>query len=135
MKYDLSLVIACYNEELILEKSMEEIFEILDSTIFSYEIIFVDDVSKDRTRELIDKIIKRHKDKNFKKIFHEINTGRGGAVADGIRISEGEIVGFIDIDLEVHARYIPSCVIAIKDGYDIATAFRIYKFYWRSIDR
>lgn len=54
---------------------------------------------------------------------------------DGIEAAAGRYVGFIDIDLEVHARYVPSCVAALEEGYDVATALRVYKFYWRSMDR
>jgi hypothetical protein len=43
-------------------------------------------------------------------------------------MARGRMVGFLDIDLEVHARYIPSMLLAIEhDGYDIGTAYRIYK--------
>lgn len=132
---DLSLVIPCYNEELILGNSIREVIGILDNTRFNYEIIFVDDCSHDNTRKIINDIIAGYPDKNISKIFHEKNTGRGGAVMDGIRAARGEVVGFIDIDLEVHARYIPSCVLAVKGGVDIAIAYRIYKFYLKSFVR
>jgi len=133
---DLSLIIACYNEEALLEESVRQTLEILDTVRLSYELIFVDDCSRDRTRELIDQIIAAHPDKVLRRIFHEQNTGRGGAVSDGFRAAHGEVAGYIDIDLEVHARYIPSHYLAIKHGgYDVATAFRVYKFHWRSLDR
>ncbi len=115
---DLSLVIPCYNEELILRDSIREVIEILDNTRFNYEIIFVDDYSRDNTRQIINDIIDGYPDKNLSRIFHKKNTGRGGAVMDGIRVAKGEVAGFIDIDLEVHARYIPSCVLAIKNGFE-----------------
>ena len=44
-------------------------------------------------------------------------------------------MGYLDIDLEVHARYIASCVAALDEGYDVATALRVYKFSIRSLDR
>ncbi|MDD2890739.1 MAG: glycosyltransferase family 2 protein [bacterium] len=126
--YDLSLIIACYNEEQILVKNVSEIIEILDKTNLSYEIIFVDDCSKDRTREKIEEIMLTYKAKNLQKIFHKENIGRGGAVKDGIRMAKGKITGYIDVDLEVNAEYISEFVDAIKNGYDIAVAHRIYKF-------
>ena len=132
---DLSLVLACYNEERVLEQSVAEIVGVLDNTRYSYEVIFVDDCSRDRTRELIDQAIARYPDKRMSKIFHEENQGRGGSVADGIRASRGDVAGFIDIDLEVHARYIPSCVDAVRNGADIATGRRVYKLTLRSLDR
>ncbi len=134
-KVQLSLVLACYNEEPHIEDSVAQIVEVLDGSPWTYEIIFVDDCSKDRTRELIDQIIARYPDHRMRRIFHEKNVGRGGTVTDGMRAGEGEIVGFIDIDLEVHARYIPSCVRAIEKGADVATGLRTYRFYWHSVDR
>ena len=132
---DLSVVLACYNEELVIEDSVAQIVEVLDSTRFSYEIIFVDDCSKDRTRELIHKAIRRYPDRRMSRIFHERNKGRGGTVADGMRVAQGDVVGFIDIDLEVHARYVPSCVVAVQNGADIAVGRRVYKLHARSLDR
>jgi SAM-dependent methyltransferase len=64
----------------------------------------------------------------MKRIFHERNTGRGRAVSDGFEVAEGEVTGYIDVDLEVHARYIPSFFQAIKEGADVAIGKRIYKF-------
>ncbi|MFQ5716098.1 MAG: glycosyltransferase [Nitrospinales bacterium] len=132
---DLSLVVACYNEETILAKNLGIIFEELDQTRYSYEIILVDDCSQDSTRQLIDQLIHENPDKNLKKIFHEKNAGRGKTVADGIRIARGKIAGYIDIDLEAHARYIPALMLAIRKGADIASGLRIYKFDFEAIDR
>ncbi|MDH4209051.1 MAG: glycosyltransferase [Anaerolineae bacterium] len=132
---DVSLVLACYNEERVIEQSVAEIVEVMDNTRYSYELIFVDDCSRDRTRELIDQVIARYPDKRLSKILHQENKGRGGTVADGIAASQGEVAGFIDIDLEVHARYIPSCVNAVENGADIAVGRRVYKLNLRSLDR
>lgn len=132
---DLSLVIACYNEEYELVDSVRQIVDVLDLSRLSYEIIFVDDGSRDRTRELIDQLLIDYRDKNFRKLFHAHNTGRGRTVADGFRLAHGEIVGYIDIDLEVHARYIPSMVLAVRQGAEVATAHRIYKVQPRLFNR
>lgn len=132
---DVSLIIACYNEEPLLVQSVEEVLNILDSTRWSYEVIFVDDASRDGTRGLIDDIIARHPEHRMSRIFHEKNTGRGRTVSDGFRAARGDIVGYIDIDLEVHARYIPSCIIAIRKGADVAIAQRNYKLQPRLLER
>lgn len=132
---DLSLVLACYNEEPVIEESVRQILETLDHTTLKYEIIFVDDCSRDRTRELIDATIAIHRDKNLSRLFHDKNIGRGGAVSDGIRAARGEVAGYIDIDLEVRAHYIPACTLAVQQGADIAIGLRIYRFQPRSLDR
>ncbi len=132
---DLTLVVACYNEEPLLEESVAETLRVLDALRAEYELIFVDDASRDRTLEIIDRLIAANPGRCLRKIAHARNVGRGGTVADGIRASAGRLVGFIDIDLEVHARYIPTCLLALEDGYDVATALRVYRFAWRSLDR
>jgi hypothetical protein len=126
-KCDLSLVIACFNEAEHLEHSVQQVMSVLDATRFAYEIIFVDDCSKDATRSIIEKIAIKCPDKDIATLFHSENTGRGRTVCDGFRSAKGDIVGYIDIDLEVHAHYIPSCVQAIQEGADAAYAHRTYK--------
>jgi glycosyltransferase AglD len=133
MEYDLTVIIACYNEELLLEESVRQIENILNKTIYKYELLFIDDNSKDKTRELIKKIANGNADRRF--FFHEKNIGRGGTVVDGIKAARGKIVGFLDIDLEVHARYIPSMVSAIEQGYDVATAYRFCSVKMDTFDR
>ncbi|KKU81372.1 MAG: Glycosyl transferase, group 2 family protein [Microgenomates group bacterium GW2011_GWA2_47_8] len=53
-RIDLSLVIACYNEEALLRESIARITSVLNDSVFSYELIFVDDKSSDGTREIIE---------------------------------------------------------------------------------
>jgi len=131
----LSLILACYNEEEILAESFREIRETLDGLGRSYEIVFVDDVSRDRTREILGEIVAQNRDVSLNVILHEQNKGRGATVTDGFRAARGEIAGYIDVDLEVHPRYIPSLVRAIEKGADVAVVRRIYAFQLRSLDR
>jgi len=131
----LSVVLACYNEEEILASSFAEIHEELEGLGRPYEIVFVDDVSRDRTREIIRGLVADHPRVRTQVILHETNRGRGATVTDGFRAARGDIAGFLDVDLEVHARYIPSLVRAIEKGADVATVRRIYAFQLRSLDR
>ena len=124
---DISIVIACYNEESLLEESVKKIMAVMDATRWKYELIFVDDRSRDNTRQIIERIIAENPKHLLKKIFHERNTGRGKTVTDGILAAEGTYVGYLDIDLEVGAHYIPLMMITLQQGADIATAFRVYK--------
>jgi len=124
----LSLVLACYNEVPVLENSVREIVKTLEFTRMTYEMIFVDDCSRDGTPDLIRRIIESYPQVRMKAVYHERNLGRGRAVADGVREAAGEIVGFLDVDLEVHARYIPACCLAIRDGAQVAVGARVFKF-------
>ena len=131
----MSVVVACYNEEETLTASFLEIRDVLDSMGCPYEIIFVDDVSRDRTREILRSIVEQNPGLSIRVILHDVNKGRGATVTDGFLAARGEIAGFLDVDLEVHPRYIPSLVRAIERGADIATVRRIYAFQGRSLDR
>lgn len=131
----LSLILACYNEEEILAESFREIRETLDGLGRPYEIVFVEDVSRDRTREILRAIETENPEVALNVILHETNKGRGATVTDGFRAAKGEIAGYIDVDLEVHPRYIPSLVRAIEKGADVAVVRRIYAFQLRHLDR
>jgi glycosyltransferase involved in cell wall biosynthesis len=128
-------VLACYNEAEHIEVSFQEIRETLVQAGWPFEIILVDDVSRDGTRDLLKGIVEAHRDLEVRLILHETNRGRGATVTDGFRAARGEIAGYLDVDLEVHSRYIPSLVRAIEKGADIATVRRIYAFQLGSLDR
>lgn len=130
-----SVVLACYNEAQHLEHSVAEIRDTLEQTRWPFEIIFVDDVSRDRTREILRQIVADNPALDLRLILHQANRGRGATVSDGFRAARGEIMGYLDVDLEVHSRYIPSLVRAIERGADVATLRRIYAFQVRSLDR
>jgi len=131
----LSLVLACYNEEETLAESFREIRETLEGLGRPYEIVFVDDVSRDRTREILRDIAANNPDVSLNVVLHEKNKGRGATVTDGFRAARGTIAGYIDVDLEVHPRYIPSLVRAIEKGADVAVVRRIYAFQLGHLDR
>jgi glycosyltransferase involved in cell wall biosynthesis len=132
---EISVVIACYNEEETLLQSFAEIRDTLDAMRRPWEIIFVDDKSRDRTRLLLAEIIATHPGLDLRLILHEHNQGRGATVTDGFRAARGAITGFLDVDLEVHCHYIPSLVRAVEKGADIATVRRIYAFQIMRLDR
>ena len=135
LRPEVSVVLACYNEEEVLEESFPEILGSLEELGRPFEIVFVDDHSRDRTREIIRSLADTHPDTPIQVLLHDRNQGRGATVTDGFRAALGTIVGYLDVDLEVHSRYIPSLVRTIARGADVATVRRIYAFQLRSLDR
>ncbi len=121
---DLSVVLPCYNERVVIEESTAEIVRVLETTRLAWEIIFVDDVSKDDTVARAERLCAT--DPRLRLIRHARNTGRGRTATDGMRAARGRIVGFLDIDLEVPARYILPAVEAIRAGAEVVCAWRIY---------
>ncbi|MDD5195949.1 MAG: glycosyltransferase family 2 protein [Candidatus Omnitrophica bacterium] len=133
-KCELSLILSCYNEGIILKDNFKNIIDLLNIMRFNYEIIFIDDCSIDSTRMIIDEIINTYRDIKIIKIFHSKNEGRGKSVSDGFKQASGEVVGYIDVDLEVSPNYIAECVLKIRESYDVVFGWRIYKFhfyYWQ----
>lgn len=130
---DLSVIIPCYNEEEILFNNLKKIKQNLDKCHFKYEIILVDDCSKDKTVEIARDIMKLND--NVKLLCHTTNKGRGQTVEDGIKAARGKIAGFLDIDLQVPAHYITPLAIEIEKGADVATAFRVYDVRVDILDR
>lgn len=117
----MSLILPCYSETDVFAGSVSRIVDVLRSSKLRYEIIFVDDGSRDGTQCLI-------KLTHFRAIYHQKNMGKGKTVADCIVAAKGTVVGYIDIDCEVGSEYIPQMVSIIlqKKAY-IVIGIRIYR--------
>lgn len=131
----MTVVIACYNDALHLKQNFTQIAEIMDLTKYSYEVIFVDDRSPDNSREVIEDIMRENPSRALRKIYHEKNVGRGRSVTDGFLAARGRMMGFLDIDLEVHARYLPAVLLELEKGADLVLARRVFDLSHHSIVR
>ena len=112
-----SVVVPLYNEELVIDESYKRLKKIMDATSEGYEIIFVNDGSRDRTREKTEKICST--DKNIKLVNFSRNFGHQPAITAGMRVSEGEAVIVIDADLQDPPEVIPEMIEKWKQGYDV----------------
>lgn len=131
---DLSLVLPCFNEAEIFTESIARIRQVLEESKLSYEVIFVEDKSRDNTAKLVSLAVS--KNRKFRAMYHPVNYGRGRSVADGIRAAYGTAVGFIDIDCEVSPVYIPEMARMILDNRaDVVIGNRIYRTGLTSIHR
>lgn len=131
----ISVILACFNDELSIKDSTKRIVKILDATKYDYELIFIDDASIDRSKQEIERVKKTYPNKIIKTIFHEKNLGRGATVKEGILNAKGDIVGFLDIDLEVSENYLLAFVLAIESGADVAIGSRIYRIHLSTFHR
>lgn len=115
---DISIVIPTYNSELIIDKLVNKIS--LDS-VSSYEIIVVNDKSKDNTLEKLNKI--KNETPNLKIINLKENIGQVGATLIGIQNAKGNIIITMDDDLQHNPKYIKQLINKIKDqNYEIVIA-------------
>ena len=110
----LSIIIPCYNESKDIAKNVEIVKQYLLDKKIDYELIVVNDGSKDNTKEVIETI------EGITPISYEPNRGKGGAVKEGIMHATGDYVLFMDADLSTDISAIeqvveqaPSCDLLI----------------------
>jgi len=99
-----------YNEERTLETIVERVL----ATPYDKELILVDDGSKDRSREIMAELEKKHPE--VRCFYHERNTGKGGAISTGFKQVEGDVVIIQDADLEYDPGDYPVLLRPIEDG-------------------
>lgn len=125
-KEKISVVVPCYNEEKNVYKNLLKISKIISSFSNNYEIIAVNDGSKDNTESEIEKAVK--KDKNIYIETYKKNQGKGYALKYGTKKTTGEIVVFIDSDLELSPLYIQKYIDIIHDkNCDSVIASKMHK--------
>lgn len=94
----LSVIVPAYNEQERLPSMLEEAFEYLESRRFSYEIIVVDDGSRDKTTQVALSFVRKYGVNKIRVIGLEKNRGKGGAIRIGILAARGELCLFADAD-------------------------------------
>ncbi len=116
----ISVVVPLYNEEEVFEELLRRLTESLKQ--FSYELVFVDDGSTDRTRELL-----RHasqKDGHVVAVLFSRNFGHQAAVRAGLIESKNEYVIVMDGDLQDPPEVLPKFLEELERGTDVAYAIR-----------
>lgn len=120
---NISIVIPLFNEAESLPELYEWIVKVADEHQLTYEIIFVDDGSKDGSWEVISQIA--DKDENVKGIKFQRNYGKSPALHSGFEIVEGEVVITMDADLQDSPEEIPGLYTMIKEeGYDLVSGWK-----------
>jgi dolichol-phosphate mannosyltransferase len=120
-KVDISVVVPVYNEEENLPVLIPQIAEVLRPLGKTYEMIFVDDGSKDHSRRLLKEMVPQHP--QIRVLGFKKNCGETAAGAAGIKEARGEIVITIDADLQNDPKDIPRMLEYLKD-YDVVTGWR-----------
>jgi glycosyltransferase involved in cell wall biosynthesis len=119
---DLSIVIPVMDEEENIESLLSQLEDELSRVGKSYEIIAIDDGSKDRTYEILKGL--HQKIKNLKVIRFPANFGQTAALAAGFDYAEGDIVITMDADLQNDPQDIPKLLEKLGEGYDVVSGWR-----------
>lgn len=129
-----SLVLPCYEEGPTLRASLDRIVDTMRRTGWSFELILIDDASRDATPQVVSAFADEI-DAPVRTIFHERNRGRGATVCEGLSVADGAVMGFLDVDLEVDCVHVPRFVRAVQAGADVVTARRVYDVGVRDLHR
>jgi len=118
-----SVVVPLYNEELVIIESYKRLKSVMDSSMETYEILFVNDGSRDSTRDEVENICR--KDKNIKLLNFSRNFGHQAAITAGMNESLGDAVIVIDADLQDPPESIIDMIKKWKEGYDVVYGKRV----------
>lgn len=121
----ISVIIPFYNEADSLLALYKELSQELEKTGKEYEIVFVDDGSEDNSRSIIEHIQheKAHKG-HIGLVSHTRKMGKGAALLSGIHQSRGDIIVFMDADLQNDPHDIHNFLQKIDEGYDFVNGVR-----------
>ena len=121
----LSLVVPAFNEEEPMEQSFERTYRAMSSIGYPFEIIYIDDGSRDRTWEIISRLAREHEE--VKALRFSRNFGHQLAVTAGMDEAKGDAVIIMDADLQDPPEVIADMVKAWEQGADIAYGKRMHR--------
>jgi len=120
-KIDISIVAPVYNEEENLPILVSQLVDVLNPLGKSYEMIFVDDASTDRSRSVLKEMVPRVP--QIRILGFKKNCGETGAGAAGLKAARGDVVITIDADLQNDPKDIPM-LLGYLGEYDMVTGWR-----------
>ncbi|MFH0892334.1 MAG: glycosyltransferase family 2 protein [Candidatus Falkowbacteria bacterium] len=123
----LSIILPVYNEEGNLVKLFSELSAVAEKILSEYEIIAVNDGSKDGSLKVLADLAR--KNQHIKVVDFTKNFGQTAAISAGIDLAEGDILVLIDSDLENDPNDMPVLIRMIEEGYDVVSGWR--KGRWR----
>ena len=118
----LSVVVPVYNEEGNVELLYNEIVDVLSGYDKSYELVFIDDGSIDRSFEILNQI--QLSDDHILLVQFRKNFGQTAALAAGLQHSQGKVIITLDADLQNDPADIPMMVDKLEEGFDLVCGWR-----------
>ena len=120
---DLSIVVPLYNEEESIPELYQWIDRVMKENNFTYEVIFVNDGSTDRSWEIIERL--KDNNSNIKGIKFRRNYGKSPALFCGFEQAEGDVVITMDADMQDSPDEIPGLYQMItSEGYDMVSGWK-----------
>lgn len=117
----ISIVFPAYNEEDNITFAVQQAKKVVSRVTRTWEIIVVNDGSRDKTGEIIDKM--SHRDNRIRPIHHPTNSGYGAALKSGITSARHGLIFFCDSDLQFDLQELPTFIRLIEDC-DLVIGYR-----------
>ena len=120
----LSIIVPMFNEEEVIGLFYKETKKVVDkiSDKYDYEMLFVDDGSKDDSLQKVKEL--RQIDKKVRFISFSRNFGKEAGIYAGLKNCKGDLAVLLDADLQHDPKYIPEMLKYIEEGYDTVTTLR-----------
>ena len=122
MKSQISIVSTCFNEEKNLPLFCRQVVKVMEDLKKPFELIVVDDGSKDQSFSILLKLKKKYKQLKIIKLRR--NFGQSAATLAGFKEAKGEIIVALDSDLQNDPADIPSLIKKINEGFDVVSGWR-----------
>lgn len=123
---DLSIVVSLYNEEESLRELVSWIDKVMKKEKYVYELIMVDDGSRDSSLEVIRELSASYQE--IKAISFRRNYGKSAALYHGFKAAQGNVVVTMDADLQDSPEEIPQMYdMIVKEGYDIVSGWKEHR--------
>jgi len=119
----LSIILPAYNEVKNIEKVVGSVIEFVPGICENYEVIIVDDGSRDGTGRLVDKLAQKYD--QVVAIHHLFNRGYGATLRTGFEAARGDLIFFTDADGQFDIKELTRLTEMIKEGADIACGYRM----------
>lgn len=123
LKYDISVVVPLFNEEESLPELYSWIKRVMDENKFSFEVVFIDDGSKDGSWKVIEEL--HAQDPNAKGIKFQRNYGKSAALQKGFEAVAGKVVITMDADLQDSPDEIPELYrMIVEEDLDVVSGWK-----------
>ena len=119
----ISIVVPVYNEEENIAHFVQSVTAVMEQLPYTYEVLFIDDGSRDRSREILLELGTR--DPRVQSIFLARNSGHQLALTCGIDHADGDAVITMDGDLQHPPELLPVLLAKWEEGYDIVQTVRL----------
>ena len=119
----ISIVVPVYNEEENIEHFAQSVAEVMESLPYAYEILFIDDGSRDRSREILRELGAR--DAHVQSIFLARNSGHQIALTCGTDHADGDAVVTMDGDMQHPPELLPVLLAKWEEGFEIVQTVRL----------